>query len=135
MRHPITLVVLTPSFGLARDSSADCVGLSKSLARELSSAATVFVADVLDVEDHGQLVRFNVLEGIKNAVPGERILRLNAEVHAFRFQLGQRVLVFAYPEPGGSDLTTSCSATRLVTLKDQELLRLQKMARQFGYLK
>ena len=105
---------------------AECFGLAGSpICRSLEGAGVVVLADVMGVRyiEDGQTlrseVRFRVLEAIKGAVVGERTLQFVNTAEDFRFERGQRVLLFALPHRGA--WSTQCSQTRLSHRGDPEL--------------
>jgi hypothetical protein len=111
---------------------AECINLAGSpICLSLEGAGVVFLADVEGVRfiEDGQTfrteVRFRVLEAIKGAVAGERTLQFVTTVEDFRFERGQRVLLFARPSQGA--WSTQCSRTRLSHTGDPELKLLRSL--------
>jgi hypothetical protein len=110
-------------------AASECIGIGGDVTYWWNHATKVFIADVRTSEDSGQRVVFNVLEGFKGVHPGRLAVQVYPEIHGFFFQVGQRVLVYGYPPPGDPEmLSTSCSPTRLITLSDEELLTLRRLA-------
>src|SRR4029078_7670322 len=69
--------------------------------------------------------RFRVRDAIKGAVAGERTLQFMMTAEDFRFEPGQRVLLFARPSHGV--WSTQASPTRLAHTADPELKLLRSL--------
>ena len=131
LRRSIVLIVamICVSSPLVR---AECVSLAGSpICLGLEGAGVVFLADVEGVRfiEDGQTfrteVRFRVRDAIKGAVAGERTLQFMMTAEDFRFEPGQRVLLFARPSQGV--WSTQCSRTRLADTADPELKLLRSL--------
>lgn len=130
-RGPLILAFVATWLGSTGTASSECIRVTGDAPIDRMNGATkVFVADVRAIEDSGQRVVFDVLEGFKGVHPGRLAVQVYLEVHGFTFQAGQRVLVYGYPAPEAPELlSTTCSATRLVTMGDKELVILRRLAK------
>jgi hypothetical protein len=116
-------------------ASAECITIpGESPAARTKMANLVFVADVLSVEAVDRpptfryRVRFTVIADYKgNSASGERVLDFRANSVEFRFEKGQRVLVYA--QGPADDASTGCSGARVIKLDDPELEVLRQLAR------
>jgi hypothetical protein len=101
----------------------------------LASTPLVFAGEVLavdtvilDPEPFIYRVRVRVQEAFKGTAAGEQVFDFSSTVESFRFEKGQRVLVFARRDQRGQ-FSTQCSATRLTTPNDREVAELRRLAR------
>ena len=115
-------------------ASAECIRTADDSPRtRMMTASVVFVADVQSVEAVDRpptfryRTRFKVIKDFKGqSVAEHRVLDVKANSTEFRFEKGQRVLVYAYGPV--SDASTGCGATRLIELDDPELGALERIA-------
>jgi hypothetical protein len=129
----VVLVALVVWQGQAVNLSADCVRLRMSLEDRLKAPPLVFVADVLSIENvlqpesYRYRVRFRVIETYRGIEAGEQVVQFRPSAEDFKFEVSQRVLVYA----GGTrdNYSTQCSPTRVVTLEDAELQKLRELTR------
>ena len=112
---------------------ADCVALRESLAERVARSQLVFLGKVLSVDNVSQpapyrsRVRFQVIESFRGLGKGERVVQFRPSVEDFKFEVSQRVLVYATGEP--DQYSTQCSATRRVGADDSEMRELRRLAR------
>ena len=128
-RRSLIIWIIVACLGSNAFASSECIAITQNVQTYfMNHAAMVFVADVRAVEVSGQVI-FDVLEAFKGAKPGRLALHVSSEVHGFIFQVGQRVLVYGYPDPLYAEvLSTSCTPTRLINLSDNELVTLRRLA-------
>jgi len=127
------LLVLLAWEGRSSRVWGECIRINESFEQAFSRFQLVFVADVLGIdkvlqpESYRQRVRFRVIEAYRGIERGEQVVLFRPTAEDFRFETSQRVLVYA----GGTrdNYSTQCTATRVVTLEDAELLELRRLAR------
>ena len=113
---------------------AECVIIPQTRSERLAATALVFVGDVLkvwtvvlDPEPFVYRVAFRVLEAYKGTARGEQTFDFRTTAEDFRFQAGQRVLVYA-PRDLRGKFSSQCTPTRRVVLDDPELSELRKLS-------
>ena len=113
---------------------AECIIIPQTRSQRLAATPLVFVGDVLkvqtvilDPEPFVNRVTFRVLEAYKGTTLGEQTFDFGATAEDFRFEAGQRVLVYA-PRDLRGKFSAQCTATRRVALDDPELPELRKLS-------
>ena len=113
--------------------SAECVSDGGSPSKRLKSYPLVFVGDVRGFEGSfqpnwlGYRVKFQVIEAFRGIEVGERIVSFVSTAESFAFAPSQRVLVYA--SRSQDDYSTQCTATRVVSSDDREVLELRRLSR------
>ena len=113
--------------------SAECISDGGSPSKRLKSYPLVFVGDVRGFEGSlqpnwlGYRVKFQVTEAFRGIDVGERILSFVSTAESFAFAPSQRVLVYA--SRSRDDYSTQCTATRVVSSDDREVLELRRLSR------
>ena len=72
-------------------------------------------------------VKFQVIEAFRGIEVGERVLSFVSTAESFAFAPSQRVLVYA--SKSREDYSTQCTATRVVSSDDREVLELRRLSR------
>ena len=113
---------------------AECIIIPQTRSERLAATALVFVGDVLkvqtvilDPEPFVYRVTFRVLEAYKGTARGEQSFDFGATAEDFRFEAGQRVLVYA-PRDLRGKFSSQCTPTRRVVLGDPELTEQRELA-------
>ena len=113
---------------------AECIRIQQTHAERLAVTPLVFVGDVLkaetvilDPEPFVYRVAFRVLEAYKGTARGEQSFDFGTTAEDFKFEAGQRVLVYA-PRGRPGKFSTQCTPTRRVVLDDPELSELRKLS-------
>jgi hypothetical protein len=133
LRALAVLAVMFDWTVLSTRLSAECITIPMTLAERLKVAPLVFVADVVGVEvvpqpeSYGVRVRFRVIEAYKGIETGEQALSFRPTAEDFKFEIGQRVLVYTAGAPDSH--WAQCSTLRTVTLQDPELQELRRLVR------
>jgi hypothetical protein len=133
--HPafvFTIVVCGLAAIMSSRISAECIGLHESLAERVARTSLVFVGDVLSIENvlepesYHYRVRFHIRESFKGIGKGEQVVQFGpATVEDFKFQVGERVLVYAAGRPGS--YSTQCTATGVIASKEAEIQALRRL--------
>ena len=112
---------------------AECIAIRESLAERVARSHLVFLGEVMSVENvlrpesYRYRVRFRVIESFRGLEKGEQVVQFRLTAEDFKFEVSQRVLVYATGER--DQYSTQCTATRLVGADDSEVRQLRALAR------